>query len=115
MASWRPPLLEADFLERLGGVPVETCGPAVVTSTSREITQRNPRLRPVADRCHLLCGSVGLPETLFRLVQPSALQQRSSQYELRRTDFVEVVLPTVQKSERLSRQLVRLVYSPRLR
>jgi len=32
------------------------------------------------------------------------LQQRSPQYELRRTDLVEVVLPTTQKLERLSRK-----------
>ena len=101
--------LEADFLERLSGVPVETCGLAVVTTSCREVPQCDPRLGPVADRRQLLCSRISRPEALFRLVKLSALQQRSSQYELRRTDLVEVVLPTLQKLERIPRQTLRLV------
>src|SRR5688500_4625499 len=61
--------LEADFLERLGGVPVQACGFAVVTTTSREIPECNPRLRPVADRRQLLSSRVSRPEAVFRLLE----------------------------------------------
>ncbi len=63
----------------------------------------------MADRRHLLGSCVGRPEALLRLVKPSALEQRSSQYELRRTDLVKIVLPTLQERERLPRELVCLV------
>src|SRR4026209_107995 len=96
-------------MERLSGVPVETRGAASLPATNREVPQGDPRLRPVADRRHLLGSCVGRPETSFRLVEQPALHQRSSQYELRRADLVEVVLPTLQEIERLARELVCLV------
>src|SRR5262245_40308187 len=91
-----PPSSEPDVLERLGGVPVETCRLVVVPSATREITACNPRSGPVAQRRHLLEHGVCGQEALLGLVQAAPLQQGPAEHELRLADLVEEVLAAVE-------------------
>ena len=106
--------LEADFLERLGGVPVETrCLAVEPRRAARSPSATHASVRWLIGE--LLCSRVSRQSTLPPR-QSSALQQRSSQYELRRTDLVEVVIPTLQKLQSAFRaRLSAWSYSPRFR
>ena len=77
-----PPFSEADDPKRFGSVPVQPRSLAGVPTPFCEVTQRDPRPRPVRDGRHLLERSVRGPEALLRLAELFSPRQRDPQVDL---------------------------------
>ena len=101
-----PPSSEADVLERLCGVPIQARCLTIVSPTTREVTARDPRPRPVPHGRHLLEHGVRSLETLLGLVEAAPLEQRPAEHEVRLADLVREVLAPLEQRERLARVLV---------
>src|SRR5215203_3039572 len=75
-------LLEADILERLGGVPIVACSSPVVTFACGEIAESDPGTGAMAGGRKLFEARVGRLEGLFGVVESALLHERAAQHEL---------------------------------
>src|SRR5215203_3930591 len=93
-----PPLLEADILERLGGVPVVACSSPVVTSACGQIAESDPGAGAMAGGRKLFEARVGGLEGLFGVVESALLHERAAQYEDFRYSIASSGLPSMRFS-----------------
>src|SRR5437870_6246662 len=97
--TFHPLPLEPEVLQGFGCAPVQLRSAGVVPPSCREIPLRNPHCRTMAGGLELLERVLCLVEHRLSFVEPTLLEQRAAEHQLRVADLVEEVLAAVQQRQ----------------